>query len=137
MKINGGCHCGYITFEGVAEPNETSICHCTDCQKMSGSAFRVSVPVSGASLKMLGAEPAAYVKTAESGNKRIQAFCPKCGSAIYSTSPGDAPRPVYFIRVGTLEQRDRFVPQTQIWFRSAQPWTMGMAALPKNEKGAR
>ena len=39
MKIDGGCHCGYITYEAEADPAHTAICHCTDCQTLSGSAF--------------------------------------------------------------------------------------------------
>ena len=45
MKIDGACHCGYITIEGEADPQKTTICHCRDCQTGTGSAFRVSVPV--------------------------------------------------------------------------------------------
>ena len=72
MKIDGACHCGYIRIEAEADPEKTTICHCTDCQTGTGSAFRVSVPVSGASFKMSG-QPASYRKTtAESGNPRLQ-----------------------------------------------------------------
>ena len=45
MKITGACHCGAITIEGEADPEKVGICHCTDCQTGTGSAFRVSVPV--------------------------------------------------------------------------------------------
>jgi hypothetical protein len=47
MKIDGACHCGYITIEAEADPDKTTICHCTDCQAGTGSAFRVSIPVPG------------------------------------------------------------------------------------------
>ena len=84
MKIDGACHCGYITIEGEADPQKTTICHCRDCQTGTGSAFRVSVPVAGATFRMSG-EPTTYLKTtAESGNPRAQAFCPRCGSPIYA-----------------------------------------------------
>jgi hypothetical protein len=132
MKIDGGCHCGYITYEGEADPDKASICHCTDCQKLSGSAFRTVVPVSGESLKMKG-EPTIYLKTAASGNKRQQAFCPRCGSPIFSAPPGDGPK-MYFIRLGTVRQRDQIVPKIQIWARSQQPWTKTMAAVKSIEK---
>ena len=134
MKIDGACHCGYITIEGEADPATTGICHCTDCQTGTGSAFRVSVPVAGATFRMTG-EPTAYLKTtSDSGNPRVQAFCPRCGSPIYSTSPGDAPRPSYMVRVGILRQRDQLAPRRQNWFRSAQPWIAGLATIHKNEK---
>ena len=40
MKIDGACHCGYITYEAESDPEKVMICHCTDCQTLSGSAFR-------------------------------------------------------------------------------------------------
>ncbi len=43
MKIDGGCHCGYIAYEAEADPDRVEICHCTDCQTLSGSAFRTIV----------------------------------------------------------------------------------------------
>ncbi len=134
MKIDGACHCGYITIEAEADPEKTTICHCSDCQTGTGSAFRVSVPVAGATFRMSGT-PTSYVKTtAESGNPRAQAFCPRCGSPIYSTTPGDGPQPSYIVRVGILRQRKEFTPKRQIWCRSAQPWVGEVAAIQKNEK---
>ncbi len=134
MKIDGACQCGFITIEGEADPEKTTICHCTDCQIGTGTAFRVSIPVPGDTFKMTG-QPAIYVKTsAESGNLRAQAFCPKCGSPIYSTTAGDGSQDSYMVRVGILRQRDRLLPRRQIWFRSARPWVTGLAAIPKDEK---
>jgi len=133
MKIDGGCHCGYITYEGEAEPEKTRICHCTDCQALSGSAFRTVVPVPDHSFRILSGEPTIYVKTGDSGAKREQGFCPKCGSPIYSTPPGDGPK-VYSLRVGTIRQRDKLIPQTQIWARSKLPWIDDVAALRSFEK---
>jgi hypothetical protein len=136
MNIDGGCHCGYITIEGEADPAKVAICHCTDCQSGTGSAFRVSVPVSGASFRMSG-QPASYVKTtADSGNPRVQAFCPRCGSPIYSTTPGEGPQASYMVRVGILRQRREFVPQRQNWVRSSLPWLSSLAGIHKNEKQA-
>jgi hypothetical protein len=133
MKFTGACHCGAITVEGEADPEKTTICHCLDCQTGTGSAFRVSVPVSGADLK-IGGKPATYLKTtAESGNPRLQAFCPTCGTPIYSTSPGEGVQPSYMLRVGILDQRDQFAPKRQIWFRSARPWVTEIAAVPRVE----
>jgi hypothetical protein len=134
MKVDGGCHCGFIRVEAEADPEKVSICHCTDCQAGTGSAFRVSVPVAGSAFKMAGT-PANYLKTtAESGNPRVQAFCPKCGSPIYSTTPGEGQQASYMLRVGILRQRDQLTPKRQNWFRSAQPWVTGLAAVHKNEK---
>jgi len=58
MKIDGGCSCGAIKIEGEADPERTQVCHCTDCQTSTGTAFRVSIPVPGNTFKMTG-QPAA------------------------------------------------------------------------------
>ena len=54
MKIDGACHCGYIRVEGEADPEKTTVCHCTDCQVGTGSAFRVNVPVPGVTFRITG-----------------------------------------------------------------------------------
>jgi len=134
MKVDGACACGAIRIEAEADPEYTNMCHCTDCQTATGTAFRVSVRVQGAMLKITG-KPAIYVKTtAESGNPRVQAFCGACGSPLYSTTVGEGVQPLYMLRVGILRQRDQFVPKRQIWCRSAQPWLAKIADVPKYEK---
>ena len=109
-------------------------CHCTDCQTATGTAFRVSIPVAGATFKIIG-KPAIYVKTtAESGRPRVQAFCGTCGSPIYSTTPGEGVQPSYTLRVGILRQRDQLTPRRQFWWRSAQSWVTDIAGVLRYEK---
>jgi hypothetical protein len=129
MKINGGCHCGSIAYEAEADPDKVSICHCTDCQTLSGSAFRIVVPIAEEDFKLLSGTLKTYVKTAESGNKRAQVFCPECGTNIYATSVGDGPK-VLGVRVATARQRNDLPPKRQVWFRSHQPWLMDLEAVP-------
>src|SRR5215510_7081424 len=69
MKIDGGCHCGYISYEAEADPQRAFICHCTDCQELSGSAFRIGIRIASDDFRMLSGEPTIYAKTAESGAK--------------------------------------------------------------------
>ena len=134
MKVDGACACGAINIEAEADPDNTNMCHCTDCQTATGTAFRVSVRVPGATFKLTG-KPKFYVKTtAESGNPRVQAFCGTCGSPLYSTTVGDGVQPLYMLRVGILHQRDQFVPKRQIWWRSAQPWVTDISRVPRYEK---
>jgi len=137
MKVHGSCSCGYIAFEAEADPDKVSICHCTDCQSSTGSAFRTNVRVPGSTFRLLSGSPKVYIKTtADSGNPRAQAFCPQCGSPIYSTTPGDGVQPSYVVRVGVLRERDQLPPKVQNWTRSARPWVETIGALPKNEKAA-
>ena len=133
MRIDGACHCGYITYEAEADPEKTYICHCTDCQTLSGSAFRTVLPSREGSFKLRSGELKIYVKTAESGTARPQSFCPNCGTPIYSTTLGEDPK-VYVLRLGTVRQRDQFIPKLQLWSRSARHWVDDISAVPRVEK---
>ena len=133
MKIDGGCHCGFIAYEAEVDPDKVEICHCTDCQTLSGSAFRTVVPAMAGSFRLLAGQPKTYVKTAESGNRRLQAFCPECGTPVYSAPAGDSSG-FFGLRVGTIRQRNSLVPKAQYWWRSAQPWVTDLGSLPRVEK---
>ena len=100
MQVHGSCHCGDIRYEAEVDPEQTAICHCTDCQKLTGSAYRVSVPAREGSFQLLAGEPRIYVKTGDNGARRAQAFCPRCGSPLY-TYAADDPR-IYGLRVGFI-----------------------------------
>lgn len=100
MKVDGRCLCGHLTYEAEVDPDLVSICHCVDCQVLSGSAFRVTVPVTDGSFRFLSGAPKTYVKTAASGSKRILAFCPECGTSIYS-KPADGKSGYFGLRVGS------------------------------------
>ena len=131
MKVDGACHCGRITFEAEIDPERVRICHCSDCQVLSGSAFRITAPTSEAEFRLLTGTPKVYAKIAESGAVRHQAFCGDCGSPIYATSAGGGDR-TFGIRVGTLRQRDRLAPKRQFWCDSRLGW---LPALPGNTVG--
>ena len=132
MKIDGACHCGQIAFEAEVDPASTVICHCTDCQTLSGTAFRTAVLAKREAFKLLAGELKIYIKTGESGNKRVQSFCPDCGTPIYSTDPAGIQG--FNIRVGTVRQRGELRPKAQIWFRSARGWLRDLDSIAKLEK---
>ncbi len=134
MKIDGRCHCGRITFEAEVDPATVTICHCTDCQMLTGSAFRANIPTAAADFVLRSGTPKSYVKTAESGNRRRHAFCGDCGTPIYACAVEDPP-PSYSLRVGTIAQRAAFAPRRQIWRRSALPWVDRLAGVSQAEKG--
>jgi len=128
MKIDGGCHCGSITYEATIDPAQVGICHCTDCQTLSGTAFRTGVFAAREEFRLLTGQPKMYVKTtAESGAKRALAFCPECGTSLYSEALTDPH--VVVIRLGTARQRGELVPQFQMWCRSALGWVKGLGAI--------
>ena len=131
MNITGKCHCGQIKYEAEIDKNMVGICHCADCQSLSGSAFRTIVLTVSDKFKLISGELKSYVKIAESGSKRTQTFCPNCGSPIYSSSETN---PEYSIRVGTIDQRSQLVPKFQLWHRSAQPWVPAISGTEVKEQ---
>jgi hypothetical protein len=130
MRIDGRCHCGYVTFAAKADPETTTICSCTDCQTMSGAPLRAAIVTQPGTLVLLSGKPTEYRKTADSGNVRVQAFCPHCGTALYATSTGDEPK-TYSVRLGALRQRNELVPRRQIFVRSHQPWVDDLNSIAK------
>jgi hypothetical protein len=132
MKIDGGCHCGNITYTAEIDPENVGICHCTDCQTFSGSAFRTSVRATKETFQLAGGQPKIYVKTAESGGKRAQAFCPECGTSIYSAAVTDPQ--VFNIRLGTAHQRGELRPKSQGWCRSARDWVNDLKSIKQFDK---
>ena len=134
MKIEGGCHCGAIAYSAEVDPAEVVVCHCTDCQTLSGSAFRTVAFARKSSFKLARGEPRIYVKTADSGRDREQSFCPNCGTPIYSSpvpaDHGDGD-PLLGLRVGSIKQRAELPPRGQAWCASAQDWVGAVGELKK------
>lgn len=134
MQVDGQCHCGRIAYEAELDPDAVMVCHCTDCQALSGSAFRTVALTRPGGFRLRAGEPKIYVKIAESGARRLQGFCADCGSPLYSTSDGAEPK-VYSLRLGTCRQRAKLVPVAQIWCGSALPWLDALPAIPGRPKG--
>jgi hypothetical protein len=131
LRVDGRCHCGAIAFEAEVAPGTIGICHCTDCQTLTGSAFRAVIPAPAESFVLRGT-PTEYVKTAESGTRRKHTFCPVCGTPIYAAAPEDTAS--YSLRVGTIRQREQLgLPARQIWCKSALPWST-IEGVPKAER---
>ncbi|MGE0768757.1 MAG: GFA family protein [Hyphomicrobiaceae bacterium] len=132
MQVDGACHCGDVKYEADVNPAHVVICHCTDCQALSGTAFRVVVATTAGSFRLLQGELTIYTKIGESGNPREQTFCGNCGSPIYSAPPGPQPK-VVSLRIGIIRQRAHLVPSHQYWHRSSLPW---LPSLPEIDKTA-
>ncbi len=128
MNIDGQCHCGSVTYQADIDPERVSICHCTDCQMLTGSPYRVTVICSGQQIRMAGKSPKVYPKTGDNGRTRFQHFCPECGSPLFTSGEGGPDD--WGIRWGSIRQRDRLKPRRQIWCQSAVPWINGLVELP-------
>jgi hypothetical protein len=60
MKVDGACHCGKIAYEAEVEPGKAIICHCTDCQKLTGSAYRPTIHARAETFVLKG-QPKIYI----------------------------------------------------------------------------
>jgi hypothetical protein len=127
MKIEGRCHCGQITYEAVVDADKVAICHCSDCQMLTGSAYRANIQAPAETFVLRSGQPKIYIKTAESGTRRAHAFCPNCGTPVYSCAIADPP--TYSLRVGCIKQRAELRPMRQIWCSSALPWSMDLRGV--------
>ena len=120
-KYSGGCLCGGVRYECSAEPAMTAVCHCTHCQKTSGSAYSVILGVPADSVQVTASTTlATYKDVGTSGQSVLRKFCNACGSPVISdvaAFPG-----ILFIKAGTLDDVSGIKPGLHIWTGSAQPW---------------
>ena len=119
-KISGGCLCGAVRYEGNAEPLGTRVCHCTDCQHSSGSAFSVNVVVPASTVTFKGDSLASFTYKGGSGKSVSRKFCRNCGSSL--ASEAELLPSALVLRAGTLDDTSWVMPTTHIWTDSAQAW---------------
>jgi hypothetical protein len=128
MQIDGQCHCGQIAYQAEIDPERVSICHCTDCQSLTGSPFRVTALCDAGQVRLSRGQPKIYAKTGDNGRRWFQHFCGDCGSPLFTCGEGG---PLDFgIRWGSIRQRHELKPKRQIWCRSAAPWFHDLSNLP-------
>lgn len=130
MKVDGACLCGHITYEAEIDEDSVAICHCTDCQMNSGTAFGVVAHIVDKKFKLLSGELKEFDKTAESGRIRTLSFCPNCGTRIHARTDGD-PTAFFGLRVGSVRQRTSLSPKVQVWCQSALPWVADLSSIPR------
>ncbi len=118
--ISGGCLCGAVRYSTAAEPAMIAVCHCTDCQKQSGSAFSVNVVVPNDQITMDGETLTRFDVTGASGQTVSRYFCNRCGSPL--TTVPEAFGGLAVIKAGTLDDSSWVKPGIQIWCDSAQDW---------------
>ena len=118
-EYTGGCNCGAIRYQIAAEPIIAFHCQCRDCQHMSGTGHSSNIGFPRAAVKLEG-KATHWEKAADSGNKVTRAFCPTCGSPVYST---DSVMPDFFIvEAASLDEPARFKPQMVIFTSSGFAW---------------
>jgi hypothetical protein len=117
--IDGGCLCRKVRYSADAEPIFIGVCHCTDCQQFTGSAFATVLGLPAPTLKITGALKT-FTKSGDTGKLMHRRFCPECGSGVIDEA--DALPGVVMVNVGTLDDRSWVKPQSEVYCDSAQPW---------------
>jgi len=114
--ITGGCLCGEIRYECRGDPLRSFICHCTDCQRFSGSLFSAEVVFPKESLRIITGTPKGDSIIAESGHRVERQFCGRCGSSLFAFL--DKRPTSVSVQAGTLDDKSIFKPTSQVWTQS-------------------
>lgn len=120
LPLTGGCACRAIRYEIMAMPYLVYACHCTECQRRSGSAFALNMPVATAALRIVKGAPKGWRNAGASGTVTTSWFCGDCGGRIYGERDGRAESMT--IRAGTLDDTSWLRPVAHFFMRSAQSW---------------
>jgi hypothetical protein len=123
VSFEGGCSCRAVRYRMQATPMFVHCCHCTWCQRETGSAFVLNAMVETANVVLTAGEPVLIDTPSASGKGQRIARCPTCHVAVWSHYPGGGPR-VAFVRVGTLDDPTRFPPDIHIYTSTKQPWVL-------------
>ena len=130
-RHTGRCFCGKVQYRLNEEPLTIYACHCTDCQKRSGSAFGLSMWVNRAAIEVTHGEAALHVSTAADGSPRHGRVCANCGVRLWS-EPARRPT-LAVVRPGTLDDTSGLKPMAHLWTRSAQKWFVIPEGVPRYE----
>lgn len=117
---SGGCACGQLRYQLRGEPIITHGCHCSYCQRETGSACAVNLLFERDRVILSGPVVEVLTPSASGKGQRILR-CPTCHVAVSSHYPG-AGAAVHFIRAGTLDDRSGVAPDIHIYTSSKQGW---------------
>jgi hypothetical protein len=118
----GGCGCGAVRYSVTSEPLISYLCHCTECQRRTSSAFGLNFQIPAESLTIEKGTPASRTRKADSGNDLALNFCGDCGTPLFSV-PGARPQ-IRVIYAGALDDPSWVPVKLHIWADSALPWAI-------------
>jgi hypothetical protein len=125
VSAEGGCTCRAVRYRMLSKPLFVHCCHCTWCQRETGTAFALNAMIEADRVELLQGEVEAIDTPSNSGKGQRISRCPRCRVALWSNYAG-AGEAIRFVRVGTLDEPSRFPPDIHIYTSTKQPWV----ALP-------
>ena len=131
MPHTGRCLCGAVTLSIAGDPVGARTCMCRDCQKFGGGTGTTNAFFRVEAISQTG-ELTWYESVADSGNTTYRAFCPRCGSHVFTKGSGAAH--LCGVRVSILDDSNSVAPQAVIWTDSAPSWAAIDPTLPNFPK---
>ena len=126
---DGGCQCGTVRYRIEGTPLDLAVCHCTECQRQSGSAFGMSLAIRAADFHVVSGVLKSFTVLCDSGRTKTCTFCPDFGTRIYHQT--DSRR--MSVKAGTLDDRTDLRPDAHYWTTRKQAWVIipdGVTAVP-------
>ncbi|NRB37133.1 MAG: GFA family protein [Pseudomonadales bacterium] len=130
-KFEGGCLCGEVRYSCSEQPMSQFICHCTECQKITGSPVSPGFMVNKSDVKVTG-NYSEHKIAAASGREMLRKFCSICGSRVFEESLGMAD--IYMFNAGSLDDQSVFEPEVHYWVNSLPSWYKITDSLPQYDK---
>jgi hypothetical protein len=132
-SYDGGCTCRFVRYRMTTKPLFVHCCHCSWCQRETGSAFALNAMIEAERVQLLQGEAEVIDTPSNSGKGQKISRCPKCRVAVWSNyaGAGDAVR---FVRVGTLDDPGRLPPDIHIFTASKQRWVVLPSSVPAVEE---
>ena len=131
-KLTGGCQCGTIRYEVVGMPKRLLVCHCSDCQRQSGSAFGMTMVVNEADFRLIKGNLKTYASKSTAGRAKLGAFCPECGTRIYHKP--EWRKGTVSVKPGALDDTSWLKPEMHLWTSRKQPWVIVPDGVEAYEK---
>lgn len=130
--FEGGCACGAVRYRLASRPMFVNCCHCTECQRQTGSAFVINAIIETDRIQLLAGKPEPVAVPTGSGNPHDIYRCPKCQGAVWSDY-GRRPK-LRFVRVATLDEPGRLPPEAFIYLGTKLPWVQLPGNIPAFEE---
>ena len=127
--FEGGCTCRAVRFRMTSRPLFVNCCHCSWCQRETGSAFVINALIEADRVEVLSGQPDVIMTPSNSGKGQKISRCPICHVALWSNYAGGGDL-LRFVRVGTLDRPDLFPPDAHVFTTTKQPWVILPDGVP-------
>ncbi|MDX1481421.1 MAG: GFA family protein [Woeseiaceae bacterium] len=128
-SVDGGCACAELRYRLEASPLFVHCCHCSWCQRETGSAFAVNALIETSRIRLLAGRPDAVRTPSASGKGQLVQRCPTCRVGVWSHYAGFG-EVVAFVRAGTLDDPAAVSPDVHIYTSTKLPWVNLPADVP-------